>query len=148
MITGIIALFILIVGVWPAASNGDTGTAVLGAVIAVLVLLFGIFSREENRAFNNFVHYWSTGEEPGKRDRQDSVRRREERTRMRNDRKAEKALKRYREEHVTDEPVQRTVKCRNCGKDAREVTRTRYPSGAEYVQYSCPYCGEKKLVKM
>lgn len=60
MITGAIAL-VFIIAMVAAGSNGEWGSVAVGAVIVVLLIALGSASREQDRAYNNFVDYWSKG---------------------------------------------------------------------------------------
>jgi uncharacterized membrane protein YhaH (DUF805 family) len=60
MITGILALIFLI-PVVVGIDNGEWGTVAVFAVLIVLVLAFGVASREQDMAYNNFVDYWARG---------------------------------------------------------------------------------------
>ena len=37
------------------------------------------------------------------------------------------------------------VACDRCGRWARVIHKTMYPSGKIYAEYQCPYCGDRKL---
>lgn len=43
------------------------------------------------------------------------------------------------------EPEAPKVACDRCGRWARVIHKTRYPSGKIYAEYQCPYCGDRKL---
>lgn len=151
---------ILIAGVFViaaivAGSNGEWGAAAVGAVIVVLLLAIRGASREQDRAYGNFIRFWSDGGE--------SERRRAERERKRNEEQAR--LEREKRQAKVDKRVNKLIaerqaanavgsknalmtRCEDCGKEAREIRRVKYPSGAEYVEYKCPYCGARKLKKI
>ena len=60
MITGLIAL-VLLVPVIAGAGNDEWGVVAVFAVLIVILLAFGSASREQDRAYNNFVDYWARG---------------------------------------------------------------------------------------
>lgn len=60
MITGAIAI-VFIIAMIACADNGEWGSFAVGAVIVVLLLAIGSAGREQARAHNNFVRYWSDG---------------------------------------------------------------------------------------
>ena len=60
MVTGVIVL-LFVIGMIAAAENGEWGSVAIGAVIGVLLLALGAASRDNARAYNNAVRYWSDG---------------------------------------------------------------------------------------
>lgn len=58
MITGILAGLFLI-SIYCSAGNGEWGSAAVGVVIVVLLLMLGSAGRSVNRAYGNFVDYWA-----------------------------------------------------------------------------------------
>ena len=58
MITGILAGLFLI-AIYCSAGNGEWGSAAVGVVIVVLLLMLGSAGRKCNRAYGNFVDYWA-----------------------------------------------------------------------------------------
>ena len=60
MITGILAAVVGI-AVFCCAGDGEWGSVAVGAVLIVILLCLGSASREGDRAYNNFVDYWSKG---------------------------------------------------------------------------------------
>ena len=60
MITGILTGLFLI-AIYCSAGNGEWGSAAVGVVIVVLLLALGSAGRSVNRAYGNFVDYWSEG---------------------------------------------------------------------------------------
>lgn len=60
MITGILAGLFLI-AIYCSAGNGEWGSVAVGAVIVVVLLMLGSAGRKCNRAYGNFVDYWSEG---------------------------------------------------------------------------------------
>ena len=61
MITGAIALLMLVVVLPAALGNGEIGTVLIAVVIAVLALAIGSACRSESKAYNNFIDYWADG---------------------------------------------------------------------------------------
>lgn len=59
MITGAIALFLLIAVVPPAISNGDSGALWLVIIFAAILLFLGAVSRTSDRADMNRMKYWA-----------------------------------------------------------------------------------------
>lgn len=60
MITGAIVI-VLIIAVVCCASNGEWGSVAVGVVLMLILLGLGAAGREDARAHNNFVRYWSEG---------------------------------------------------------------------------------------
>ena len=54
-----IAVFLLIVVLPQVIENGEAGAAILTVVIAAVLLLVGVISREGDRAYVNRMHYWA-----------------------------------------------------------------------------------------
>lgn len=61
MITGAIALVVLIAVLPPAINNGEWWVAVVAVVIALFLIVLGITSRESDRAYLNVTRYWANG---------------------------------------------------------------------------------------
>ena len=61
MFTGAIAVLLAIVVLPVAAKDGDWGTFWIVLAVIGLVLLLGSVSREQDRAYNNFVRHWADG---------------------------------------------------------------------------------------
>lgn len=62
MITGAI-VFVFLIAMYCAGSNGEWGSVAVGAVIVILALALGSAGRKCNRAYGNFVDHWSEDEE-------------------------------------------------------------------------------------
>jgi hypothetical protein len=60
VITGLLAV-VFIIGMIACAGNGEWGAFGVGAVIVILLLSLGSVSRRDDRAYNNFMDYWSEG---------------------------------------------------------------------------------------
>ena len=156
MITGIIAFFILIVCIIPAISNGEWGSVAIGAVIALLVLYLGIISREDDRAFNNFTHYWATGERPGRKEsrqvnliRSNKVSEEEERKKAERKRLYDQEMQVIyaREEEGMKKYCERLT-CPKCHTNTfMERTVIKY-GGAEIWQIKCPECRETSMIRV
>lgn len=69
MITGAIAVLIAIVVLPVAADEGNWGMFWIVLAVIGLVLLLGSVSREQDRAYNNFVRHWADGGPDRKRRR-------------------------------------------------------------------------------
>lgn len=66
MITGILAGLFLI-AMYCSAGNGEWGSVAVGAVIVVVLLMLGSAGRKCDRAYGNFIDYWSEGGQDRKR---------------------------------------------------------------------------------
>ena len=135
MITGAIALVILI-GTIAAAGNNEWGSVAVGAVLIVLVLWFGIESREQDRAYNNFVSYWARGgamhDSGGTRIEQKVV--------VQN-----RIMPNISPAHQRTESI---PVCWRCGSGMPERERTVYAGSGTVVTHVCPKCGEVKKVRI
>lgn len=60
MITGALAVVFIMAAI-VSANNGEWGSFWVGIAVVVLLLLFGMASRDCDRAYNNFVGYWARG---------------------------------------------------------------------------------------
>lgn len=158
MITGAIAVFILVVCVLPASSNGEGGAAILGIAIAVILLLFGLVSRADDRAHVNRMNYWShDGKDRAMMRRQwnREAREEDERRRLRNvktydqiqeERGYTKVRGRWTAGKV--ERLNSTHPCPACGWVMNEDHRIQYSSGAVFVTYRCGRCRKELPVKI
>lgn len=151
MITGAIAILILVVVLPPAMDKGETGVIIAAVVIAVLVVLFGMAWHEGDRAYVNFIDYWANGRRPENK-RKQQVQRAGRVTRR------EAADAAYKREHYAQELRDKkraanaragikTMKCFKCGGVMGEQYRTEYSDGTRFASYLCPRCGETKLIK-
>ena len=52
---------VFLIAIYCAGSNGELGSAAVGAVVVVLLLAIRGASREQDRAYGNFVDYWASG---------------------------------------------------------------------------------------
>ena len=138
---------LLLVVVLPAsASNGEWGTFWITIGIAAVVLWFGVLSREQDRAYLNWEHFWATGEGP--RDR----RKKPQNSSGVLTREELEAYKKHVEQHG---PTQRITRadmkrmreqgpdmCPKCGKQVYVNWRDVYVGGREIRTGMCPRCGE------
>ena len=60
MITGIV-VFLFVIAAIASANNGEWGPLAVCGVIIVLVLFCKVLSLRDDRAYNNFMDYWSKG---------------------------------------------------------------------------------------
>lgn len=67
MITGAIAVLIAIVVLPATASEGNWGTFWTALAVIGVVLLLGSASREQDRAYNNFVSHWANSDRKRRR---------------------------------------------------------------------------------
>lgn len=158
MITGAIAVFIIVVCVVPAISNGEVGTAVLGGVIALLLLFFGMVSRADDRAYVNRLNYWSSsGKERAKmRHKWEAEAKEEEELRSRKHQKtydqiqAESGLTKVGNDWTAGKVshMNTTYPCPTCGSKMNEDHRIEYSSGAVYVTYRCGKCRKELPVRV
>ena len=109
MITGTIAMIILIAVLPPAIAKGEILEIVIAVAIAVILLFIGIAGRECNRAYSNLISYWAN-REPEQRHR--------------------KPLRCMKDSAVRVCPVcggtirvkdMRIYQCSNCGRTPREM---------------------------
>ena len=63
MISGTIAVIIVIAAVIPSIADGDAGTAITGIVISLFFLFFGMIGRKEDKAYMNMIDYWAGKDE-------------------------------------------------------------------------------------
>lgn len=144
MITGAIAVLLLVVVLPASASNGEWGTFWITIGIAAVVLWFGVLSREQDRAYLNWEHFWATGELPKKpqaphRERVKPwwrVRYELWRAKRRRERYVREGLERFR-----TEGKQEVVFCPTCGKRPKTTVRLTTVNGEEMWQCRCPECG-------
>lgn len=133
MIAIILTLFCLFF-IYVDSGNSTTVWVMIGVI--ALIWFVRMVWIDEAIAHINWIDYWS-GREKG-------------RTRERR-RSASKAQ--CKTDHVVFEqkPQQARSKedekvvCDRCGRLARIVHKTKYPSGKTYAEYQCPYCGDRKL---
>ena len=153
MITGFIAL-VLLVPLIAAAGNGEWGTVAVTAVLIVLVLAFGVASREQDRAYNNFVGYWANRGEPKRRTyrrkRQDS---RQGKVTAREEREAAEKRRLYAAEmaqrgQVKKAPQGKAVVCHFCGRFAKVYGEYFMTADGRMFQYRCPNCGKVNMTKV
>ena len=142
MITGAIAVVLLVAVVIPSALNGQWGTVAVFVVIGILVLWFGAASREQDRAYNNFVHFWATGEGPRKRgkaaQRDSGVLSREE---------LDAHMERAKQQRISRADMKRMRQegpdvCPECGKQVYVNWQEAYVSGKAIRNGTCPACGK------
>lgn len=150
MITGGLALIILIATVI-AGVNGEWGSVAVGAVIIVILLALGSAGRTNARAYNNFVNHWARG---GRSYGDSEVERMKRTERLRRELREERKLPPdpsrvlgVKTAGNILETQGTTMKCSWCGHDMEEFNRIRYSSGAEFVTYKCPNCKKEVPVK-
>ena len=131
MITGAIAVLIGIVVLPSAAGEGKWDVFWVWLGIAVFVLIFGMISRQQDRAENNFTAYWADGQLPDWKRKQVNL--------------WEKDTGGLSTKSPTAGRTR--MKCAGCGHRVREVSRPKY-GNASFILYECEKCGERKLVKM
>lgn len=163
MITGLIAVLILVVVLPASASNGEWGTFWIFIGIAAFVLVLGSAFRTTNRAYGNFIDYWANGVRPeGRkgaarpRSRQSttagfSIRPNEPSNRELRDAAAKRAAFKERlasgEERLSsavpagENPNLPLRVCHYCGRAVHAGgTRSRTAYGTR-IEYVCPKCG-------
>ena len=153
MITGAIAVVLLIAVIIPAAANGNWGVVATFVVIGILVLWFGAASREQDRAYNNFVHFWATGEGPrGKRkapQKSSGVLTREELDAyMKRAEVQEHARQAGGSQRISRADLKRMRQqgpdvCPKCGKQVYVNWRDVYVGGKAIRTGTCPRCEEQ-----
>ena len=58
MLTGIVVV-VLLIAMIAAGNNGEWGSVAVGAVIALGLIALCCTGRKVDRAYNNFIDYWS-----------------------------------------------------------------------------------------
>ena len=153
MITGIIAVVILIAVLPPAISNGEWGVLAVAVIAAIVVLWFGAVSRQQDRAYGNMLKFWDTGELPGEQRRPE---RPEKAGRVSRAEREEAARKReaYRQERMRQsqewqKPKQTSAVCHYCGRFV-EIAGSRNVQTPEGIMrtYQCPKCGRLNYTKL
>lgn len=156
MITGAIGLLLFVIGVI-LALEGQWGPAAVAGVLAIVVISMGSASRERDRAYGNFIRFWSDGGASERRRAEQERKRQAEQARLEREKRQAKVDKRVNkliaERQAANaasgqQEILITTRCEACGKDAREIRRVKYPSGAEYAEYKCPHCGTRRLKKI
>lgn len=161
MITGAIAVLLLVVVLPASASNGEWGTFWITIGIAAVVLWFGLVSRADDRATVNRMNYWSmSGKDRAKARHRWEAEALAEEEREREIRKAQyrnKERARRNDTRYVDGlqtagtllDVQNTkYPCPSCGEAMDEFNRVLYSSGTVYVNYRCRRCGKTLPVKV
>lgn len=155
MITGIIAIVILIAVLPPAISNGEWGVAAVGIVAALVILGLGVVSRQQDRAYGNFMRFWEKGEWPTDH-RPQKPQKPEKARRVSRKEREEAARKReaYRQERIRQaqewkRPKQATAVCHSCGRLVA-VSGSRKVETPEGLmrEYRCPRCGKLNYTKL
>ena len=154
MITGIIAVVILIAVLPPAISNGEWGVLAVAVIAAIVVLWFGAVSRQQDRAYGNMLRFWDTGELPGEQRRPE---RPERAGRVSRKEREEAARKReaYRQERMRQsqewqKPKQTSAVCHYCGRFVEipgYLSVVQTPEGT-MRKYQCPKCGRLNYTKL
>lgn len=126
-------------------SENSTTVWVMIGVIA-LIWFFRMVWIDEAIAHINWIDYWSGRERERTRERRRSANEVPEKKEYVHSEVTGKT------DHVVSEqkPQARSkedekVVCDSCGRWARIVHKTKYPSGKTYAEYQCPYCGDRKL---
>lgn len=150
MITGAIAVLLLVVVLPAAAHDGNWGTFWITIGIAAVVLFFGLVSRADDRATVNRMNYWSMSGKDRARARHQweaEARREEERERQKQLEKMRRREVRKARKQVVSPTAQRCgrVRCAKCGLITKEVSRPSY-GNATFILYECPYCGNREFV--
>lgn len=57
MITGFIC-FVLFIGIYCSADNGEWGSVLVGAVIILFLIALCSAGRKADRAYGNFIDHW------------------------------------------------------------------------------------------
>lgn len=160
MITGAIAVVFLI-AMYCAGSNGEWGSVAIGAVIVLVLLAVGAESRGQDRAYNNFIHYWDTGEHPEDR--------RKQTVRSNSDQRPGRVTKCEREEAARrrvayleklrngktsrgsssgGDGYGRAVVCHYCGRMLHVNGEYVMSSAGRMLMYYCPRCGMHNMTKI
>ena len=116
-------------------SENSTTVWVMIGVIALIWFVRMVWI-DEAIAHINWIDHWSGREKERTRERRRSANEAQCKT-----------------DHVVFEQKQprarskedEKVVCDRCGRLARIVHKTKYPSGKTYAEYQCPYCGDRKL---
>ena len=151
MITGILALLFLI-PVIVGAENGQWGTVAVFAVLIVLVLAFGVASREQDRAYNNFVDYWARGGPDGKRRTQRSRPEIAGRVTRREREEAKEKFRAYAEQRANGGKVPdaegSAFVCHYCGRYVKAPCDVAFTAEGKVRLYRCPKCGKQNVTKI
>lgn len=158
MITGAIAIVIVVAAVIPAVSNGEGGTAAIGIVIALFLLFFGMVSRADDRAHVNRMYYWSrSGKERAmmRHKWEAEAREEEKRARGRNLKtydqiQEERGLTKVGDKWTAGKVSHgdTTYQCSTCGGTMAEEYRVEYSSGSVFVTYRCEKCRRELPVQI
>ena len=161
MITGLIALLILVVVLPASASNGEWGTFWIFIGVAAFVLVRGGAFRTTNRAYGNFVDYWANGVRPEDRKKASVSRKRsavgystrpsEPSNRELRDAAAKRAAFKERlasgEERLSsavpagENPNMPLRVCHYCGRAVRAGGTRSVTAYGTRIEYVCPKCG-------
>ena len=161
MITGLIALIIVVGVIPPAIDHVEIGVIAVTVIFVGLLLMLGAASRESDRAYNNCVRHLANG-----RYRHEAAARSEERTKVRNNiryiapeagttqkekdvaaerRKVYMAMQKARPE-VAVRGSYRV--CHACGRGNRVPGERIWTSEGKMVTFVCPRCGMVNLTKL
>lgn len=163
MITGLIAVLILVVVLPASASNGEWGTFWIFIGVAAFVLVLGSAFRTTNRAYGNFIDYWANGVRPEDkkgaaqpRSRQStaagfSIRPNEPSKREEREAAAKRAAFKARlasgEERLSgpgvsgENPNLPLRVCHYCGRAVRASGSRANTAYGSRIEYICPKCG-------
>ena len=164
MITGTIAVLFFILA-FTCGGNGEWAQCAILAAIGILALLFGIAGREDLNAYSNRLEYWAMSgkdrakarhrwEHEAKAEEAEDRRKALEKWQKRNDRKADRAIKKQQAKNRKAESSKKNaekkpvLKCARCQSEVFELNRITYSNGKTYANCQCPVCGERKLLKV
>lgn len=151
MITGAIAI-VFIIAMIAAAGNGEWGSVAVGAVIVVFLLALGSASREQDRAYNNFVDYWANGgpRKTKAKTKRDTTAFEVREPTEREKREAKEKRERHAEEIRADlkREYGKAVVCHYCGRFVRVRPERVVTSEGMMLMYDCTRCGRKNLTKI
>ena len=168
MITGLIALIIVIAVLPPAISNGSTGVIILVAVTVVFLLFFGYVSRKDARANVNRMNYWAMdGKDRARaRHRLEAEARAEEAGEKLYGQRARRVSKReVREAALKRQAWRESMRngntgsssygrqaplrtCHYCGRAVRAYGKKVGTSDGIMVMYTCPRCRSVNMTKL
>lgn len=109
---------------------------VVAGIIVLLLVLFWSGTGDQARAYTNRIKYWAKGGPDGQRDEGSG---RIQKFTDSSPSMIEDVSHRGR--------VSKSQRCHNCHVQMQEYKRMMYADKSVYVEYKCPHCREKKLVR-
>ena len=164
MITGLIALIIVIAVLPPAIGDGNIGVIILVGVVVGFLLLWGYVGRKQDSAEWNWISYWAMdGKDRARARHRWEAEAREEallgaryEVRAREPSREElEAARLKREAYMAelrrgprfDLPEAYRV-CHSCGRGSNVPGETVYTEEGRMAKFTCPMCGKMNLTKI